>query len=138
MALFLTALVVCPLAVVNLWPFSSWELFSHLRTDRETSWEAIAVTRSGRQRHDPLGSVPHGYRGFGFIMRGFSTRPATSRDAVCAAWLREAEAGVAPGTKLLRIYRLEWRLSARRGNRTAPPRRSLAWVCSAKGVREVG
>jgi hypothetical protein len=137
-ALFLVALVVCPLAVVNLWPFSSWELFSHLRTDRETTWEAIAVDGSGRQHYDPLESLSHGYRGFDLIMLRFSTRPAASRDAVCATWLREADAGLGPGTKLLRIYRLQWRLSDRRGDRTAPPRRSLAWVCNAKGAREVG
>ena len=137
-ALFLTVLVACPLGLLNLWPFSSWRLFSTLRTDRETSWEAVAVEPSGRERAVPVVSLPHGYRGFRFVLAGFSKRAPAARDAICAAWVTEANDELASRTRLVRIYHLEWRLSDRRGSRAAPGSRRLVWVCNAKGAREVG
>lgn len=137
-ALFLTALVVCPLALVNLWPFSSWRLFSTLRTDRETSWEAVAIEPSGRERAVPIVSLPHGYRGFRFVLAGFAKQAQPARDAICAAWLHEANDELASSTRLVRIYRLEWHLSDRRGDRAAPGSRTLVWVCNARGAHEVG
>jgi len=135
--LFLVTFAVCPLAGVNLWPFSNWELFSRLRTDRQTGWDAALVDRAGREHHYPIASLPHGYRGFGFIMADFSDRSAAARDAICAAWLRGANERFGRSTRL-RIYHLEWLLSDRRGNHAGPPHRTLAWTCGAKGAREAG
>jgi hypothetical protein len=137
-ALFLTVLVACPLGLLNLWPFSSWRLFSSIRTDRETSWEAVAVEPSGRERDVPVASFPHGYRGFRFVLAGFSKRAPAARNAICAAWLTEANDELITRTRLVRIYRLQWRLSDRRGERSAPGSRTLAWVCNARGAHEVG
>jgi hypothetical protein len=136
--LFLAMLFVCALAAVDLWPFAPWELFSHLRTDRQTGWEAVVVASTGRARDFPIASLSHGYRGFGFIMPGFSNRSEADRDAICAAWLRSATARFAPNTRALRIYRLTWLLSDRSGNRAAPPHRRVAWTCTPKGAREAG
>jgi hypothetical protein len=133
--LFVGALVICALATVNAWPFPAWELFSHLRTDRQTGWEALAIGRSDHERLAHISSLPDGFRGFAFIMAGFSTRSAADRDAICAVWLRGAAGQSGSTTRLLRIYRLQWLLSERRGERPAPPRRTLAWICTAKGAR---
>jgi hypothetical protein len=133
-ALFLSTLVICALAPFNLWPFSNWELFSRLRTDRQTGWHAVAVEQRDRVRDDPIGSTPGGYRGFGFILAGFPSRSAVDRDAICAAWLRGAVARFGPETESVRIYRTEWLLSDRRGERAAAPHRTLEWTCTAKGA----
>jgi hypothetical protein len=132
----LTVLVVCAVGTFNLWPFSSWELFSRLRTDRQTGWSAVAVDRAGRDRAYPINSQPHGLRGFQFVIARFPERPAAERNAICAAWLAGARELFGPDTQLVRIYHLEWRLSDRRGERAAPPHSELAWTCSAKGARE--
>jgi hypothetical protein len=134
-ALFLATLIVCALAAWNPWPFANWELFSRLRTDQETRWEAAAVDLAGRERDYPIASLPRGYWGFASIMADFSERSAAERDAICAAWLRGATAQFGSDTRLLRIYHLEWLLSDRQGSRAAPPRRVLAWICGAKGAR---
>jgi hypothetical protein len=134
-ALFLTALVVCPLAGLNPWPFSDWELFSRLRTDRQVVWEAAAVNRAGHERPDRFDAFPRGHRGFEATMKRFSERSAGQRDAICVAWFRAATEQLGPGVRLLRIYNLTWLLSDRRGDRAAPPNRVLAWTCSAKGAR---
>jgi len=134
-ALFLTALVVCPLAGLNPWPFSNWELFSRLRSDRAATWAAAAVDPAGRERGYRFQSFPRGHRGFEVTMTHFSEHSANERDAICAAWLRSASEQLGPSTRLLRIYHLTWRLSDRRGGRAAPPDRTLAWICSEKGAR---
>jgi hypothetical protein len=122
-------------ASVNAWPFSSWKLFSSLRTDRQTSWQAVAVDATGRGQDDPIASMSHGYRGFGRLASSFPKLSASRRDAVCAAWLTVAVKRFGPGVDYLRIYRLDWLVSQRRGNRAAPPRRTLSWICDPEGVR---
>jgi hypothetical protein len=112
-AMFLAAVVVCALAAVNAWPFSNWELFSRLRADQESSWVAVAVDAAGRDRDYPIAALP---------------RSASARDAVCDRWLRVAR------TDRLDVYRLTWLLTGRRGNRPAPRRRTLVWVCSERGA----
>jgi hypothetical protein len=124
----LTAFVVCPLGVFNLWPFSSWELFSHLRTDRQSGWQAVAVGAGGRVRVDS--NVTRGYRGDDFKIASFASEPVAQRNETCEAWLHAAR----PGTRTVEIYHLVWRLSDRHGKRAAPPRRTLAWVCTARGA----
>ena len=134
-ALFLATLVVCALAPVNAWPFSSWELFSRLRTDRQTGWEAVAVDSAGRERNYPIASLRYGYRSLRLIMADFSESSAARRDRLCAAWLRGATEQFGPSTRLVRIYQLEWLLSERRGSSATPAHRTLAWTCSTKGAR---
>jgi hypothetical protein len=137
-AVFLTALVVCAVAAVNLWPFSNWELFSRLRTDQQTGWGAVAIDRTEGERIYPIAELAHGYRGFGFIVAHFTDRSAKQRDAICAVWLRGATARYGSSTREVRIDHLSWLLSDRQGKRAAPPHRTAAWICSAEGAREVG
>lgn len=131
----MATLLVCALVPLNAWPFSSWELFSRLRADRQTGWEEVAVDRRGRERADPIAPRPPQYRGFASIIAGFSGSSVAERDALCAIWLHGAIVRFGPRTQLVRIYHLSWLLSARRGDRAALPHRRLAWTCSAGGVR---
>ena len=112
---FLAVLVVCALGPLNLWPFSNWELFSRLRTDKESAWEAVAVYRSGGKHDYAIASVPRDDRG-----------------AMCNAWLHSGTK-FGPGTRSVRVYHVQWLLSDRRGNRPAPRHDTFAWSCSAKG-----
>ncbi len=127
---FLAALVVCAVVPLNLWPFSNWELFSHLRSDRDTGWLAVEIDRSGRGRVVSPAALPHGHASVDVFMAGFAARPTAARDATCETWLRAAK-----GARLIDVYRLTWLLSDRSGDRAAPPRRTLDWICSDKGAR---
>jgi hypothetical protein len=132
---FLGTLIVCALAGWNLWPFSSWELFSRLRTDHQIGWQMVAVDRAGRELVDPIVSLPHGSRGVASFMIGLPRRPTGERNAICRDWFRRARERYGSGTRLLRVYRLDWLLSERRGDRAAPPHRTQVWVCAAEGER---
>jgi len=134
-AVLLATLVVCALAPLNLWPFSNWELFSRLRMDRQTGWALVEVDSTGRVHAYPVAALAHGYRGLALLMAGFPKDSVTERDAVCAAWLHSARERFGSSTRLVRIYRLQWLLSDRQGNRAAPPHSALAWVCTGKGAR---
>lgn len=134
-ALFVTAVVLCPLFGANAWPFSSWRLFSALRTANATSWQAVTVDAAGDERDFPLASVSHGYRGFGLVMGEFSKRTPAARDGICRAWVHAATKGLGPGNAEVRIYQVHWLLSERRGRRSVPAQRVLAWVCDPEGAR---
>jgi hypothetical protein len=135
-AVLVATLVVCALVPLNLWPFSNWELFSRLRMDRQTGWALVAVDSTGRARAYPVASLARGYRSLASVMANFSERSVTERNAACAAWLQGARERFGSSTRVVRIYRLEWLLSDRQGNRAAPPHTALAWVCTGKGARE--
>jgi hypothetical protein len=107
-AVFITTLVVCALAPLNLWPFSNWELFSRLRTPLETSWEAVVVERGGH-----------------VVRYGVAGPPS------CAALLRLETARSAT------LYHVELLLSQRVGRRAAL-HRTVAATCTAKGVHASG
>ena len=136
-ALFLTALVVCAVASVNVWPFSNWKLFSSIRADKQVSWQAVAVDPGGRGQNYPIASMA-GYRGFGRIASSFSRLSLSRRNAICAAWTKGAVNRFGPGVDSLRIYRLYWRVSERRGNRAVAPGRTFEWTCDRQGVRAAG
>ena len=135
-AVLIATLVVCALVPLNLWPFSNWELFSRLRMDRQTGWALVVVDSTGRARAFPVASLARGYRGVASVLADFPKRTAPERDAVCATWLRTARERFGSSTQLVRIYRSEWLLSDRQGNRAEPPHTALTWICSGKGARE--
>ena len=136
--LFLTALIGCAVASVNAWPFSNWRLFSSVRTDKQTSWQAVAVDTAGTGQDYPIATMAQGFRGFGRIARSFPKLAPSRRNAICAAWLTGAGKRFGPGVELLRVYRLEWLVSQRRGDRAAAPRRTLTWICDGNGVHAPG
>ncbi len=94
----------------------------------------MAVDAGGGEQEYPVAALPHGYRGFGQIMDGFSRRSFGARNAICGAWLRAASEKFGPSAELVRIYRLDWVLSRRRGGRARPAQRTSAWICDAGGA----
>jgi hypothetical protein len=122
-AAFLAMLVVCALAPLNLWPFSSWELFSRLRSDRVSAWEAVAVEDGRSVRALSFQSLPRVAR---------SERLAFGeRDAVCD-WLLGPRMRFGEHAAQVRIYHLERVLSNRHGERAAAPSRTRVWTCTAR------
>ena len=126
-AAFLATLVICALAPLNLWPFSNWELFSRLRSDRVSAWEAVAVEDGRPVRDFSFTSLPQAARRV--------TLTAGGRDAVCD-WLLGPRMRFGRHAGRVRIDHLERVLSVRRGGRAAPPRRTPAWTCSASEAHE--
>ena len=116
---------------------TSFRLFSHLRHDRQSGWEAVGVEAGGREHRLAIRSLGHGLRGFGFAMAEFTGAASDRRDELCRTWFAAAK-GAEPQTREVRLYRLSWRLSERTadGDRPLPPHRTLAYVCSRRGSRE--
>jgi hypothetical protein len=127
-AMFVATLSICALAGFNLWPFSSWELFSRLRTDQQTGWDVVGIDSSGRTRDDPIAALPYGHRGFAATMAAFSDRSPSTRDAICDAWLSSATEELGSSTRFVEVFHLRWELS----DRQAPRKRELALVCSER------
>jgi len=109
--IFVGMLVVCALAPLNLWPFSSWELFSRLRDPVTSSWVAVVSGRDVRARDFAIG-----------------------QHAACDPFLRSVTQRFGP-TAGVRVYRLERLLPDGDEGHSAPPYRTLVVTCAAGGVR---
>jgi hypothetical protein len=108
---FVGMLVVCALAPLNLWPFSSWELFSRLRDPVVSGWVAVVSAHNDRVRDFAIG--PH---------------------TPCGPFLRSVTERFGPATRV-RIFRVEHLLSDGDDSHPAPPYRTLLVTCTAKGPR---
>jgi len=133
-AAFLLAIVICALATVEAWPLTAWRLFSHLRTDQQVTWSATAVDRNGREHPYPLGAMPQGYRGFGFLMNDFASQSAARRQELCDTWRLGTGDLLGVEARAVRIYQLRSSLSERNGDRGEPPDRTLMYTCRPGGV----
>ena len=128
---FVALFVLCGVLGLELWPLTGFRLFSHVRLEHQTAWQATTVGPDGREHDFRFGTLPAAYRGFGLILHAYGELPAPTRRALCGAVL--AEIRREPGSedvRSLRIYRASWDALPRAGDRPARVRRSLAYVCS--------
>jgi hypothetical protein len=109
--IFVGLLVVCALAPLNLWPFSSWELFSRLRDPVSSSWVAVVSGRDARARDFSVG-----------------------RHTACDPFLRSVTRRFGSATGV-RIYRVERLHPDGDEVHPPPPYRTLVVNCVVKGVR---
>jgi hypothetical protein len=128
-AAFLAAFAVCGVFGIEAWPLTGWRLFSHLRTDQQVSWRAVAVDGRGSEEAIHFERLPRGYRNFPLVMRGFSSLPPRKQAAACRAWLAVARHEMT-GVEAVRIYRIDWYLSYRHGSGDGPPpTQTLLYTC---------
>jgi hypothetical protein len=137
---FLVVMAAAAILVWEPWPITSFRLFSHLRQDQQHGWAAASVDADGVEKPLQLAELSSGFRGFGFRMAEFESSSWDRRDEICRTWVAPlADAGGGQQQEI-RIYRTEWRLSRRvdGGERAAPPRQTLAFVCTHEGARRGG
>ena len=129
--LFLTAFVVCGLAGIEAWPLTGFRLFSHLRYEHQTTWQAYTVA-GGEERRAAFAKLPPGVRGFTLIMRAFGSLSLPRQAETCSEWARAIRTGGAAPFDSLRIYRIDWDLVPRANGRPArAPSRALIYECDA-------
>jgi hypothetical protein len=136
-AVVLALMAASALFLWEPWPFTSFRLFSHLRYDEQTGWEATVLGPDGGSVEYPVASLDHGLRGFGFAMAEFTDASVERRDELCRAWVAAVPASLADPAQEVRIYVRRWRLSERHGERAAPGTRELMYVCTEAGARPV-
>jgi hypothetical protein len=131
---FLAAFAVCGLFGIEAWPLTGWRLFSQLRSDHQVSWRAVAVTGPGYEEPISFEDLPRGYRNFPLVMSTFASLPPHEQAAACRAWLAAARRDTTPA-RAVRIYRVDWYLSYRRGSGDGPPpARTLLYTCTDEWV----
>jgi hypothetical protein len=133
-AAYLAAFLLCGLLGVEAWPLTGWRLFADARQARQPGWQAVTVDAAGRETPIPFPDLPVGYHGNVQVLKGFPALPARRKLAVCQAW---ADAVRARGGQVaaVRVYQTVTDVSARAGDRGAPPSRTLRWTCRDGDVR---
>jgi len=137
--LFLTLIVAAAIFTWEPWPITSFRLFSHLRADRQQGW-AATVDVQGRETPLAVADLSSGLRGFSFRMAEFESASWSRRDEICRAWTAPLSEAEGRRGAEIRLYRTSWQLSQRidGGERPAPPRRRLAFVCTPAGAQDGG
>ena len=135
-AVLIAAMVACAVFAWEPWPLTSFRLFSTLRVDEQSAWQATTVDAEGEKLPYPLGGEDHGFRGFPFTMSQFEGATRERRDELCRTWVEAAPMLVGRSAEEVRIYRRTWRLSEREGDRAQPGRTSLEYVCTAEGASD--
>lgn len=115
------------------WPFTSFRLFSHLRTDEQTRWEAAVIDAEGEFRAYPLSSADNGLRGFAFAMSEFETASTERQGQMCTTWIEASREIIGVDATSLRVYQRRWKLSDRVGDRSRLGARELRYVCRPNG-----
>jgi hypothetical protein len=134
-ATFLAAFLVVGLLGLDAWPLTGWRLFSHLRSPHQTTWEAATVDATGAEHPVRFARFPQAMRGFSLLAAQLPRLSPPDRAALCAAWAAAVHEGDRT-VRLFRVYRVEWDLSRRAGDRAAPPiARTRAYACSPPGGR---
>lgn len=137
-AIVLALIIACGIFAWELWPFTSFRLFSTVRIDHQTAWSATVVDDSGAETAYPLGGLDHGFRGFPFTMSEFATASQERQDELCRTWVDAAPELVGTTATQVRLYLREWTLSDRMDDRALPGITTLKYVCTDAGARDAG
>jgi hypothetical protein len=127
-AFLIAAMVASAVFVLEPWPLTSFRLFSHLRVDEQTAWEATVVEPNGEELGYPLG----------FAIGEFVDADGERRDELCQTWVAAAPELVARHAVEVRLYQRRWRLSERSGDRALPGSREHAFTCTSEGSEVAG
>jgi hypothetical protein len=75
--------------------------------------------------------LPRAYRNFTLIMKNFADQPAGKQASACAEWAAAAGA-LGRRVEAVRVYRLSWDLSERKGDRARLVSRTLVYSCETE------
>jgi hypothetical protein len=130
-AVYLTAFCLAGLLGLEAaWPLTGWRLFADVRRDHQIAARAYVVTPGGREVGLPFWRLPPSHRGAVQLLARMERAAPAHREATCRAWA-EAVESLGMEVTTIAIYRVEWDLSDRDGDRAAPAtRRTLLARCA--------
>jgi hypothetical protein len=137
-ALLVLAMVASAIFVWEPWPLTSFRLFSHVRHDEQTAWEATAVAADGRELGYPVAAQPRGLRGFGFAMAEFAAASPGRQDDLCRTWLEAAPDALGGEVTEVRLHLRSWKLSDRSDDRALEGTRRHLFTCVGEGAVPAG
>jgi len=132
-AVFLGVFILCGIARIEAWPFSSFRLFSTVRHEREVGWRYTVLTPAGG-RAMPWRELGPAYEGWVQMAGRFHRLSDERRLQVCRAYLQGARSYHRSVTAL-RISRVERVLSHRVEDRSEDPTVTPVFECDDETVR---
>jgi hypothetical protein len=125
----LAALLVCGLAGVEWWPFTSWKLYSQVRTDSRVVWEATTVAADGRETVVEPNDLPLGYRHVELLLARFPGYSSEKREDICDA-IADGVRDEGEEVVAVRVYRVDERLRETGGDVTLEREPELRYECA--------
>lgn len=130
----ITAMAACAIFAWEPWPLTSFRLFSNLRIDEQSAWQATTIDAGGIEEPYPLGGEDHGFRGFPFTMSEFVSASTSRQDELCRIWVDAAPELVGRDAVQVRLYLRTWKLSDREGDHALPGVTRLEYTCTDAGL----
>jgi hypothetical protein len=127
-ALLIAAMVASAVFLWEPWPLTSFRLFSHVRTDEQSSWQATVVEPNGNELAYPLG----------FAMADFVRGNAERRNELCRTWVSAAPQVVDQRVVAVRLYERRWLLSRRSDDHALPGATRQRFTCTRRRATGAG
>lgn len=126
--LLIAAMVASAVFLWEPWPLTSFRLFSHVRTDEQSAWQATVVEPNGDEVAYPLG----------FAIADFVRGDAARRNELCRTWVSAAPEVVGERAVAVRLYERRWLLSRRSGEHALPGVTRQRFTCTRRGAAGAG
>ncbi len=94
---------------IAAWPFTTWELFSHTRSETSISWKVSVVDGLHREADIDLSHAGTGYKGWYQLAQVLPNASETHRAEICYSWGKAARLLV-PEADELRVWRVTMEL----------------------------
>lgn len=103
MRAYLALLVIVGLASIELWPLTSFHLFSQVRHREGSTWRVVAMLPDGKEEVVQFHQLPIAFRQTYLQIEDFHEWSPRRRDEVCDAWVGALN-DQGDGARWIRIY----------------------------------
>ncbi len=127
---FISAVLVCGLASLELWPLTGFRLFSQRRSDVTHGWSIVAVGADGREEPIAFRELPLYARNTPKLVDDFGDLDQRERDQRCRAWAEAADSELGIDAARIHIYQTTRPVWTGRDQPRPETKRELRWTCA--------
>lgn len=107
MRIHLAVLLVVGFASMELWPLTSFHLFSEVRHREDSRWRVVATMPDGKEEPVQFRQLPIAFRQTYLQIEDFDDWSSQRRDKFCDAWVG-ALSDQGSGARWIRIYQARY------------------------------
>lgn len=105
---FLVLIVLVGITGTEIWPLTSFHLFSAIRTERRTGWTLMGVNDDGSEIELKVGKLPPVFHYTTTQIGKFNEWPRSRRDEVCDAWAETFNERFGYSVQYIQIFKMTY------------------------------